>query len=41
VGFLLLFALLYFRGFNLALGRIMNAVINGLVAITLAVTRMQ
>jgi Zn-dependent protease len=41
VGFLLLFALLYFRGFNLALGRIMNAVINGLVTITLAVTRMQ
>ena len=26
VGFLLLFALLYFRGFNLALGRIINAV---------------
>jgi len=41
VGFLLLFALLYFRGFNLALGRIMNAMINGLVAITLAITRMQ
>jgi Zn-dependent protease len=33
IGFLLLFALLYFRGFNLALGRIMGAVINGLVAV--------
>lgn len=40
VGFLLLFALLYFRGFNLALGRIMGAVANGLVMFIVAIARM-
>jgi Zn-dependent protease len=37
IGFLLLFALLYFRGFNLALGRIMGAVTNGLVMVIVRV----
>jgi Zn-dependent protease len=40
VGFLLLFALLYFRGFNLALGRIMGAVANGLVILVVGIARM-
>jgi Zn-dependent protease len=40
VGFLLLFALLYFRGFNLALGRIMNVVTNGLVMFIVGIARM-
>jgi Zn-dependent protease len=40
VGFLLLFALLYFRGFNLALGRIMGAVANGLVMFIVGIARM-
>jgi Zn-dependent protease len=40
VGFLLLFALLYFRGFNLALGRIMGAVTNGLVMFIVGIARM-
>jgi Zn-dependent protease len=40
IGFLLLFALLYFRGFNLALGRIMGAVTNGLVTTIVEIARM-
>lgn len=40
IGFLLLFALLYFRGFNLALGRIMEAVTNGLVMFIVGIARM-
>jgi Zn-dependent protease len=40
VGFLLLFALLYFRGFNLALGRVMGAVANGLVTTIVEIARM-
>jgi hypothetical protein len=40
VGFLLLFALLYFRGLNLALGRIMGAVTNGLVMFIVGIARM-
>jgi Zn-dependent protease len=39
VGFLLLFALLYFRGFNLALGRIIGAVTNGLVMFIIGIAR--
>jgi Zn-dependent protease len=39
VGFLLLFALLYLRGFNLALGRIMGAVTNGLVMFIVGIAR--
>jgi Zn-dependent protease len=39
VGFLLLFALLYIRGFNLALGRIIGAVTNGLVVIIIGIAR--
>jgi Zn-dependent protease len=40
VGFLLLFALLYFRGFNLALGRIIVAVENGLIMFIVEIARM-
>ena len=40
IGFLLLFALLYFRGFNLALGRIMGTVTNGLVMFIVGIARM-
>ena len=40
MGFLLLFALLYFRGFNLALGRMINAVGNGLVMLIIGIARM-
>jgi Zn-dependent protease len=40
VGFLLLFAMLYFRGFNLALGRIINAVEQVLVLMILGIARM-
>jgi Zn-dependent protease len=40
IGFLLLFALLYFRGFNLALGRVMGAVANGLVTTIVGIARM-
>jgi Zn-dependent protease len=39
VGFLLLFALLYFRGFNLALGRIIEAVKELLVLLILGIAR--
>jgi Zn-dependent protease len=39
MGFLLLFALLYFRGFNLALGEIIGAVENGLVMLILGIAR--
>ncbi len=40
VGFLLLFGLLYFRGFNLALGRIIEAVENGLIMLIMEIARM-
>ncbi len=40
IGFLLLFALLYFRGFNLALVRVMGVVTNGLVAFIVGIVRM-
>jgi Zn-dependent protease len=40
VGFLLLFAMLYFRGFNLALGRIINAVEQVLVLMIVGIARM-
>lgn len=39
VGFLLLFAMLYFRGFNLALGRIINAVEQVLVLMIVGIAR--
>jgi Zn-dependent protease len=39
IGFLLLFALLYFRGFNLALGRIIEAVENGLIMLIMEIAR--
>jgi Zn-dependent protease len=40
MGFLLLFALLYFRGFNLALGRTIGAVEKGLVIMIVGIARM-
>ena len=40
IGFLLLFALLYFRGFNIALQQIISAVTNGLVTVIVGIVGM-